>query len=191
MKILWCGPYFSEYAFTGKKSLNIAATVWSHGFVRGLKENGCNVHVVTLCPEQAWPAGRVFWQGHDDRLFDHDVPVSAISYLNVAHLREIWQSFFFARKVRNLLLKEIFDALICYNVLHPYHVAAMREARKGGVPTFPIILDGGYDVVKEGLLLQLFEGNRPFEEITRHKYACFEVEDVRTAYESSNGNDNQ
>ena len=150
MKILWCGPYFSEYAFTGKKSLNIAATVWSHGFVRGLKENGCNVHVVTLCPEQAWPAGRVFWQGHDDRLFDHDVPVSAISYLNVAHLREIWQSFLFARKVRKLLLKEKFNALICYNVLHPYHVAAMREARKGGVPTFPIILDGGYDVVKEG-----------------------------------------
>lgn len=41
--------------------------------------------------------------------------------------------------------------------------------------------DGIYPYVK---------GNRPFEEITRHKYACFDVEDVRTAYESSNGNDN-
>lgn len=150
MKILWAGPYFSEYAFTVKKSLNIAATVWSHGFVKGLQENGCDVHIVTLCPEQAWPAGKVFWQGCGNKLFDHDVPLSSVAYLNVAYLREKWQSFFFARKVRELLSKEKFDAFVCYNVLHPYHVAAMREARRMGVPVFPIVLDGGYDVVKEG-----------------------------------------
>lgn len=150
MKILWAGPYFSEYAFTVKRSLNIAATVWSHGFVKGLQENGCNVHVVTLCPEQAWPAGRVIWQGCENKLFDHDVPVTPVPYLNVAYLREKWQSFFFARKVRTLLSQEKFDAFVCYNVLHPYHVAAMREAKSLGVPVFPIVLDGGYDVVQKG-----------------------------------------
>ena len=79
MKMLWAGPYFSEYAFTVKRTPNIASTVWSHGFVKGLLANGVEVEVVTLCPEQAWPKGRVVWQNSDERLFDHDVPVTPVS----------------------------------------------------------------------------------------------------------------
>lgn len=151
MKILWCAPYYSEYAITTKTSVNIASSVWSHGFVDGLKANGCDVHVVTLCPEQAWPKGRVLWQNNDDRLFDHDVPVTSLSYLNIAFVREKWQTLAFIRAVRRLLLQEKFDAFVCYNVLHPYHVSAMKVARDLGVPAFPIILDAGYDVSKDGL----------------------------------------
>lgn len=150
MRILWAGPYFSEYAFTVKRTANIAATVWSHGFVQGLTANGVEVEVVTLCPEQAWPKGRILWQNADYRLFDHDVPIAAIPYLNVFGLREHWQSFFFARKIREILRRGQFDAFVCYDVVHPYHVAAMKVAKQLGVKTCPIILGSGYDVLAEG-----------------------------------------
>ena len=151
MKILWAGPYFSEYAFTVKRAANIASTVWSHGFVRGLKSNGVEVEVITLCPEQAWPKGHVLWQNTDSRLFDQDVPVAAIPYLNVFGLREYWQRFFFARKVEEVLRHGQFDAFVCYDVMHPYHVAGMKVAKQFGVKICPIILGSGYDVLAEGL----------------------------------------
>lgn len=150
MKILWAGPYFNERAFIAKRALNIASTVWSHGFVKGLKANGADVTVATLCPEQAWPNGKVFWQNNDPGLFDHNVPVYAIPYLNVAYLREMWQSVFFARMVKRILASGRFDAFVCYNVLHPYHVAAMRIAKRMGVKVCPIVLDSGYDPTEDG-----------------------------------------
>lgn len=145
MKILWAGPYFSEKAFIAKRALNIASTVWSHGFVKGLKANGADVTVATLCPEQVWPRGKVFWQGNSSDLFDHDVPVFAIPYLNVFGIREHWQDIFFARMVKRILSREKFDAFVCYNVLHTYHVAAMKVAKAAGVKVCPIVLDSGYD----------------------------------------------
>lgn len=145
MKILWAGPYFSEYAFTVKRTPNIASTVWSHGFVKGLLANGADVEVLTTCPEQAWPKGRVVWQDADPRLFDHDVSATAIPYLNVAYARELWQCRAYAMATRRILSSGRFDVFSCYNVLHPYHVAAMREARKMGVKVCPVVLDGGYD----------------------------------------------
>lgn len=157
MKILWAGPYFNERAFTAKRALNIASTVWSHGFVRGLRANGADVTVATLCPEQAWPNGKVFWQNNDPGLFDHDVPVHTIPYLNVAYLREAWQSVFFARMVKRILASERFDAFVCYNVLHPYHVAAMKVAKRMGVKVCPIVLDSGYDPIEEGFAKMLHQ----------------------------------
>lgn len=153
MKILWAGPYFSEKAFIAKRALNIASTVWSHGFVKGLKANGADVTVATLCPEQAWPRGKVFWQDASQEWFDHDVSVHSIPYLNVAYLREAWQNVFFARMVKRILAGERFDALVCYNVLHTYHVAAMKVAKRMGVKVCPIVLDSGYDPTEDGFAI--------------------------------------
>lgn len=134
-----------------KRALNIAAVVWSKGFVKGLRDSGCEVEVVTLCPEQAWPVGRVIWQDNNPKLFDHDVPVTAISYLNVVFLRERWQDWAFARAVKRLLKLGKFDVFICYNVLHTYHITAMKAAKSMGVPVIAVILDSGYSVDKQGL----------------------------------------
>lgn len=141
MKILWCGPDFSDLALRTKKAPNVAASRWSRGLLGALTKQGCAITVLSHCPEQVWPYGR-FWQSADSALFDATYPFVGVSYLNVPWLRERWQRAAYRRKLEALLEKETFDAALCYNAFDPYPKGVIEVARKRGVPVVAMILDG-------------------------------------------------
>lgn len=141
MKILWSGPYYSDYALKMKTTLAPSELRWSVGLMSAINKIA-EVEVVNHVPEQRWPKGRIIWQGGDAKWFRDDLPLSRIGYLNVVGLKNIWLCQAYARTVRKMLQQGGFNVFMCYNSLHPYHVAAMREAKKLGVKVVPIILDG-------------------------------------------------
>ena len=142
MKILWCGPFFSDAALNEKKSPNQASAKWSRGFLKGLANNGHEIRVIDHCPEQRWPAGHVFWQNNDPKWFLDWFPCERVSYCNAVGIKEHWLDWQYARKVRKICREWKPDVILCYNSLHSFNVAAMREAKKLGVKCVPIILDG-------------------------------------------------
>lgn len=141
MKILYCGPFISAQALKEKRAVNQAAAKWSRELLSALSKTA-EVNVISHCPEQRWPAGRVFWQDDDAKWFNDFLPCERIAYPNVVGLKDAYLSMAYRRAARRLLQKKKYDAYICYNTLHPYHVAAMEEARRAGVKCVPIILDG-------------------------------------------------
>lgn len=142
MHILWCGPYFSDKALREKKSPNQAAAKWSRGLLSALRSRGDSITVLSHCPEQLWPRGRIFWQNDSSEWFLADDECIRIGYPNLPFLREPYLDFVYSQRVREILSKQEIDAMVCYNSLHSFHVAAMRTAHQMGVATIPIILDG-------------------------------------------------
>lgn len=142
MKILWVGPFFSDAALREKRAPNQAASKWSRGLLRGLERNGCEIRVIDYCPEQRWPKGKVFWQNADAKWFLDWYPCERISYLNVWGIKEHWLDWAYARAARRLFHEWRPDVVLCYNSLHSFNVAVMREAHKRGIKCAPIILDG-------------------------------------------------
>ena len=141
MRILYCGPFISKHALVEKRAVNQAAAKWSRELLNALSKTA-EADVISHCPEQRWPAGRVFWQDNDAKWFNDFLPCERIAYPNIVGLKDSYLSMSYRRAARRLLRKKKYDAFICYNTLHPYHVAAMEEARKAGVKCVPIILDG-------------------------------------------------
>lgn len=141
MRILWSGPYYSDYALKMKTTPAPSELRWSVGLMSAVNKIA-EVEVVNHVPEQRWPKGRVIWQSGDAKWFRDDLPVSRIGYLNVVGLKDACLCQAYARNVRRMLKQGRFNVFMCYNSLHPYHVAAMREAKKLGVKVVPIILDG-------------------------------------------------
>ena len=141
MRILYCGPFISAKALKEKRAVNQAAAKWSRELLSALSKTA-EADVISHCPEQRWPAGRVFWQDNDAKWFNDFLPCERIAYPNIVGLKDSYLSMSYRRAARRLLRKKKYDAFICYNTLHPYHVAAMEEARKAGVKCVPIILDG-------------------------------------------------
>ncbi|MBM4164977.1 MAG: glycosyltransferase family 4 protein [Lentisphaerae bacterium] len=139
LRILWLGPLHSDAAIARRRAANPAAAVWTRGLLGGLRKNGASVAGLTHCYEQSWPQGD-FWPGGKAE-FDAEIRPSFIRYPNIARLREPYLCRAYARRVRELLRSGRFDAVVCYNTLHPYHVAALRVASELSVPCFPIILD--------------------------------------------------
>lgn len=141
MRILYCGPFISECALSEKRAVNQAAAKWSRELLQALSQIA-DVDVISHCPEQRWPAGKVFWQNNDKRWFNDFLSCERIAYPNVVGIKDAYLSIAYRRAVRRLVKQNKYDALICYNTLHPYHVAAMKEARRYGIKCVPIILDG-------------------------------------------------
>ena len=142
LKILWCGPFFSDVALREKRAPNQAAAKWSRGLLRGLQHNGCEIRVVDHCPEQRWPKGSVLWQGNAKIWFLDWYPCERISYLNVWGIKEHWLDWQYARAARRLFCEWRPDVVLCYNSLHSFNVAVMKVAHARGIKCVPIILDG-------------------------------------------------
>lgn len=158
MKILWCGPFFSDQALLEKRSTNQAAASWSRGLLRGLEAVSGEIRVIGHCTEQRWPRGDVFWQDNDRKWFLDWFPCERIAYCNMWGVRDRWLVWAYSRKVRALCRTWKPDVILCYNSLHPFNVAAMHEARKFGVKCVPIILDG--DDPRKDDWSWLLKGNR-------------------------------
>lgn len=142
MHILWCGPYFSDRALREKRSPNQAAAKWSRGLLSALRTQGVQITVISHCPEQLWPRGRVFWQNSSPDWFLSDDACARIGYPNLPIVRERYLDLMYARMARKIFSSQKIDAVICYNSLHSFHVAVMQVAHTQGVPAIPIILDG-------------------------------------------------
>lgn len=141
LKILYCGPFASETAVAKKVAVKPSEARWSRELLCALFKTA-EVDVISHCREQRWPAGCVFWQNDDAKWFNDFLPCERISYPNIVGVKDAYLSMAYRRRVKRLVRKNRYDAFICYNTLHPYHVAAMEEARKVGVKCVPIILDG-------------------------------------------------
>lgn len=142
MRILWCGPYFSDRALYEKRAPNQAAAKWSRGLLSALCAQGVQITVISHCPEQLWPRGRVFWQNSSPMWFLPDDECVRIGYPNWPIVRERYLDFMYAHAARRVLTSRKIDAVVCYNSLHSFHVAVMKVAHERGVPAIPIILDG-------------------------------------------------
>ena len=142
MKVLWVGPFFSDAALSEKRAPNQASSKWSRGLLRGLEQNGCEIRVIDYCPEQRWPRGSVFWQDDDPKWFLDWYPCERIGYLNVWGIKEHWLDWAYARAAKRMFREWRPDVVLCYNSLHSFNVAVMREAHKRGIKCVPIILDG-------------------------------------------------
>ena len=142
LRILWCGPFFSDVALNEKRAPNQAAAKWSRGLLRAIESNGCEIRVIDHCPEQRWPRGKVFWQNNDKKWFLDWYPCERISYLNVWGIKEHWLDWQYARAARRLFHEWRPDVVLCYNSLHSFNVAVMKAAHAQGIKCVPIILDG-------------------------------------------------
>ena len=142
MKILWIGPFFSDEALLCKKAANQAAAKWSRGLLRGLERAGCEIRVIDCIPNQRWPKGNVFWQNGDSKWFLDWYPCEGVSYLNVWGVKDRWLDWRYACVAKRVFRGWRPDVVLCYNSLHSFNVAVMREAHRRGVKCVPIILDG-------------------------------------------------
>ena len=142
LKVLWCGPFFSDFALTEKIAPKPSESKWSRGLLRGLLKNGCEIHVISHCPEQRWPIGKVFWQNNNKKWFLDWYPCERVGYLNAWGIKEHWLDWQYARAARRLFHEWRPDVVLCYNSLHSFNVAVMKVAHVQGIKCVPIILDG-------------------------------------------------
>lgn len=158
MKILWVGPFFSDFALATRREVNQAASKWSRGLLSALDRRGVELRVLSSCVAQRWPRGKVFWQDADAKWFLDWFPCERIGYCNVAGVKGPWIARAYARRARKLFRSWRPDAVLCYNSLHAEHVAVMREASRAGIKCIPIILDG--DDPRQDNWRWLLDGNR-------------------------------
>lgn len=142
MKILWCGPFFSDLALHEKRAPNQAAAKWSRGLLKAINALGCEIRAVDHCPEQRWPKGSVVWQNADAKWFLDWFPCERVAYCNVIGIKDVWLAWSYARCIEKLCHDWRPDIILCYNSLHPFCVSAMATAARFGVKCVPIILDG-------------------------------------------------
>ena len=142
LKVLWAGPFLSDNALLTKLATKPSEARWSSGLLRGLSDNGCEIRVISHCPEQRWPKGRVFWQNNAQKWFRDAFPCERIGYLNVWGIKGHWLDWAYTRAAKKIFREWRPEVVLCYNSLHSFNVAVMREAHKRGIKCVPIILDG-------------------------------------------------
>lgn len=142
MNILWCGPYLSDKALREKRAPNLAASKWSCGLLSALRMQGVRLTVISHCPEQLWPKGRIFWQNSSPEWFQSNDECMRIGYPNWPIVRERYLDSRYAHMARKIFESRKIDAVVCYNSLNSFHVAVMKVAHELGIPAVPIILDG-------------------------------------------------
>lgn len=140
MKILFVGPNSSEFARATHHG-DVAASRWANGLLSALSGRH-EIMVLTHIHERPWPLGECFWRGRDDRYLNLNWPCEVVPYPAICKLRWRYLAWAYPYKARKLFRQHRFDAVVLYNCLDAYSVAVMREAKKAGIPSFPIILDG-------------------------------------------------
>lgn len=139
MRILWCGPYFSDVAVAQKQSVSLAANKWSVGLIEAMRALGHVVDVITHCPEQAWPKGNQIWGDASKKLFYGECLRTA--YLNIPVIREWWLNIRYCQLCKSAFRQHKYDAFLCYNISPSFHRVVARECKKQGVFVMPIVLD--------------------------------------------------
>jgi len=139
MRILWVGVLNSDYAVYNRSAANPAATKWTRGLIGGLHDCHCHIHGLTHCYEQVWPRGDLNPKGAVN--FDDIIPSEQVSYLNVPYVKNLSLVAAYRRRFRELISTQNIDCVLLYNSMYPFHVAVMSEAKKMGIPSFPIILE--------------------------------------------------
>lgn len=142
MRILWIGPFYSDWSLCNKRSVNLAAVRWTRGLLTGLRNCGAEIFVVSHCPEQSWPHGPVVWQDAAEKYFDDSCTGSYISYPNIKHIRDIYLADRYAQRTRDMIKRYKIDVVLTYNCMHRWCVAAAKSARERNVPVCQILLDG-------------------------------------------------
>lgn len=138
MKILYIGPWASDLALFGRRATNQAATAWSRGLLRALKEAGCSIRVCTHCREQFWPLGEMFPGEEPD--FPASFPVRFSKYWNIPRLRDFSLIGTYRRMIRDEVARCRPDVVLLYN-MEPYHCVVSDELTTLQMPWIPIILD--------------------------------------------------
>lgn len=141
LRILYLGPCNSDLALQGDHAASLSATKWSRGLLHALRDMA-DIVVVTHIVERCWPKGRFLWGSADSALYDSSMEVHPIGYPTLPFIGDFWLTASYVSKVRKMVSEHKVDVVLCYNCMQPYHIAAMREAQRLGVPTVPIILDG-------------------------------------------------
>ncbi len=142
LNVLYIGPNCSEWA-EKNRPVSVAASRWARGFLTALSK--C-VHLLALTHsnEVAWPKGKVFWRGYDERLYPNDWECVAVSYPVLKYLREYWWRWAYARKVKRILRERKIDVALFYNCCESWQVGVMKTIKEVApqVKIYPVILDG-------------------------------------------------
>ena len=144
MKILWVGPFFSDYALSHRFEVNQAASKWSRGLLSALKNarTDVEIRVLSSCTAQRWPRGKVMWQDANEKWFLDWFPCERVGYCNVVGFKDLWLKNAYSHRAKKIFRSWHPDVVLCYNSLHAENVTVMRQASKQGVKSVPIILDG-------------------------------------------------
>ena len=142
MNILYIGPNDSEWAQMNRP-VSLAAAKWSRGFLRALSKVA---NVTALCHtyEIAWPKGKVFWRGYDERLYPKGWACESVSYPVLKFIREWWWRLAYSAKARQIIKEKSIDIVLIYNCNESWQVPVLRSIKTmfSNVKVVPIILDG-------------------------------------------------
>lgn len=142
MNSLYIGPNNSEWAQMNRP-VSLAAAKWSRGFLAALSKV---TNVTALCHtyEIAWPKGKVFWRGYDERLYPKGWTCEAVSYPVLKFVREWWWRIAYSVKARRIIKEKKIDVVLIYNCYETWQVPVLRSIKKAfpNVKVVPIILDG-------------------------------------------------
>lgn len=150
MNILYIGPNDSEWAQMNRP-VSLAAAKWARGFLTALSKVA-RVTALTHTYEVAWPKGKVFWRGRDERLYPKEWDCVSVSYPVLKYVREIWWRYAYAAKAKRIVREKRIDVVLMYNCYESWQVPVMRSIKKkygDAVKILPIILDGD-DPRKDG-----------------------------------------
>lgn len=143
MKILYIGPNDSEWAQMNRP-VSLAAAKWSRGFLSALSKIA-DVTALTHTYEIAWPKGKVFWRGFDERLYPKEWKCESVSYPVLKFIREWWWRFAYASKAKRIIRENKIDVLVLYNCYEKWQPPVMMSIKKSfgdSVKVVPIVLDG-------------------------------------------------
>lgn len=114
MKVVWIGPLVSESEINKSAAISPAANDWQLGMIRGLKENGADVTVISYFPEPIWPKGNLFISAKQKKI--PAVEIRFVDYINLLMLREYILGIKFNKELKKMIGEDnIPDAVITYN----------------------------------------------------------------------------
>lgn len=142
LNILYIGPNDSEWAQMNRP-VSLAAAKWARGFLSALSKVA-RMTALTHTYEVAWPKGKVFWRGRDERLYPKEWDCESVSYPVLKYVREIWWRYAYAAKAKRIVREKRIDVVLMYNCYESWQVPVLKAIKRNfpDVKVVPIILDG-------------------------------------------------